>query len=101
MIRVSPELFMRSGRRLGGRGRKSASPSRLLRTSQLRDSRALAFAPFQLVAQNLEIRFLGGLDELENLFCAAGADDVARLQGDAALAVESQENGLCVAGKFH
>jgi hypothetical protein len=64
------------------------------------DSKGLGFAPFQFAAQNLEIGFSGRLDELEQFFRTGSADEIRRLQGDTALAVESKKNGLGVSGEF-
>src|SRR5712664_2343184 len=59
----------------------------------------LHFAPFQLAAQNLKIRFLWRLDELQQFFRAGDADKIRWLQRDTALAIEGQKNGLGVPGE--
>src|SRR5438046_1973996 len=61
----------------------------------------LYFAPFQLAAQNLKIRFLWRLDELQQFFRAGNADKIRWLQRDTALAIEGQKNGLGVPGEGH
>ena len=48
----------------------------------------LHFAPLQLAAQNLEIGFLRGLDQLEALGGTCDSDAVGGLHGDAFLSVE-------------
>src|SRR5256885_1076058 len=61
----------------------------------------LHFAPFQLAAQNLKIRFLWRLDELQQFFRAGDAHKIRWLQRDTALAIEGQKNGLGVPGEGH
>src|SRR6202171_2884019 len=60
----------------------------------------LRFAPFQLAAQNLKIRFPWRLDELQQLFRTGDADKIRGVQWDTALSVERQKNGLRVPGEF-
>src|SRR6266403_2765929 len=61
----------------------------------------LHFAPFQLAAQNLKIRFLWRLDELQQFFRTGDSDKIRWLQRDSALAIEGQKNGLGVPGESH
>jgi len=60
----------------------------------------LGFAPFEFVAEDIEVGFFGGLDQVEALRGASDADGVVFLEGDAGLAVESEEDGFGGAGEF-
>src|SRR6266436_7051462 len=65
------------------------------------DSCRLRFTPFELAAQNIEVGFPRRLNELEPLGGAHDANAIARLHGDALLAVEREEDRLRVARKTH
>src|SRR5208283_470686 len=52
------------------------------------------FAPFEFVAENFEVRFVGRLDELEAFGGARDAHTIAALHGHAGLAVEGEKHGI-------
>jgi len=60
----------------------------------------LGFAPFEFAAEDVEVGFFWWLDEVVALWRASDADGVVFLEGDAGLAVESEEHGFRGASEF-
>src|SRR5438876_2966251 len=62
-----------------------------------RMARKSSFAPFQLAAQDLEIRLVWRLNELQLFVAPPDARDIRGLHGQAALSVDREINGFRVA----
>src|SRR5437667_11767998 len=61
-----------------------------------RMARKSSFAPFQLAAQDLEIRLVWRLNELQLFVAPPDARDIRGLHGQAALSVDREINGFRV-----